>query len=622
MSKKAAPERITLTFDLHDLPTAQHRAGLAGLILQIDSMGLDRHKRDSKLIPVIEEETLTPTSATITFTPDSMQGVFDDLYHAKLVDGKFPSPKKKKKEIIPPDDIELVEIKGKQEKRYVYRNSQTVALAPCIKRHLQPGAEPWLELWRRMVWEVLRNNQARAPFDQTAASNPCTVGAATWNQICKFKDKIEKSQFETSKISGALMIGAQADNAESVPFVGRVDHNLLLHFWQIVVLTFVPFVVNRKEKKAKRLGYVLTIPDVADLREFRHAFPRILGSLIAEHPERTPTAARVDLPAQATLEVLRKLREGAGDERAATRAVRRIVQSDRGTVQGLTTDKALREDWSGSVRAIESYHMLKVGNNLKMLSFKRVAGRPGLVEDYEHIEKTYRNPLFRASLMRALIEEKSWHAGMIELFAEYPWPFFIEGDDTPRYLPRFGRDAKELFQAFFKDIHDMKIEEMNDDERLKHLGLIIQRLVNNYVDRRAEKKEGKKISEFEKVPIKDEKGEPRKSKDGKVLMRPLLTKKFRQTQQRVCTDAFLGMRSRHDQDFIEFFAGTICSLDPPLTSENLQFLIRILRTQPDPNAVGQKRLNWEDVKALAMIAVSARSFQVRPRETETPRSPK
>ena len=38
MSKKPPSERITLHFDILDLPTAQHRAGLAGLVLQVESM--------------------------------------------------------------------------------------------------------------------------------------------------------------------------------------------------------------------------------------------------------------------------------------------------------------------------------------------------------------------------------------------------------------------------------------------------------------------------------------------------------------------------------------------------------------------------------------------------------
>src|SRR3954465_7531595 len=100
MSKKPVPDRVTLTFDLLDLPTAQHRAGLAGLILQVASMGPDGNDRGSEPIPVIGE--LPPTAATITFTRASMQGVFDDLYAAKLVDGKYPSPKKKD-EVIPWD---------------------------------------------------------------------------------------------------------------------------------------------------------------------------------------------------------------------------------------------------------------------------------------------------------------------------------------------------------------------------------------------------------------------------------------------------------------------------------------------------------------------------------------
>lgn len=99
MSKKPEPDRIPMDFDLHDLPTAQHRAGLGGLILQIDSMGEEGNRRDPRLIPIIEE--ITPTTAKISFTRDSMQGVFDDLYAAEVIDMKLPSPKKKKDKDIP-----------------------------------------------------------------------------------------------------------------------------------------------------------------------------------------------------------------------------------------------------------------------------------------------------------------------------------------------------------------------------------------------------------------------------------------------------------------------------------------------------------------------------------------
>lgn len=639
MSKKPAPERITLTFDLLDLPTAQHRAGLAGLILQIDSMGEEGNRRSPKLIPEIEK--LTTTSATIAFTRDSMQGVFDDLYAAKAVDMKLPSQKKKKKNgeviVIPCDDVELVEIKGKQEKRYIYRDGGTLPSVPCLSLHIQPGAEPWIELWRRMVWEIIRNEQARAPFKQTARIGSCLAGTTAWTDIVEFQKRMEKSQFKTAQISGALMLGAQAVNAEAVPFSGRVDHNLLLHFWQVVVLTFVPQVVSKKDAKVERMGYVLAIPDVADLREFRNLFPEILGGLKADQARRIPTAAKVDLPDQAGLEVLKRLKEGVKEGRtqadkigASERAgsfEKRLPsrgagdRADRlGAVQSLASSRA-SSGWGTCVRAVESYHMFKLGNNVKLLSFSRVADRPGLVRQYATIARTYRNPLFRAALMRALIRDQAWHSGMIELFAEYPYPFFIEGDDTPKYLPRYGRDARELLKGFYKDTQDMNAHETDYQSELKLLGVVIHRLVDGYVERRAEKKTAIKVATLTKAPVRDKDGEPLKRKSGEPLMLPVFPKEFREAQQRICSDAFLAIRSRHDQDFVEYFAGTICSVEHQLSHANYQFLVRVLMTSPDPDPVGEKRLCWEDVKAMAMIAFSACSFNVRSRDAETQGSP-
>jgi hypothetical protein len=617
MSKKTAPERITLTFDLQELPTAQHRAGLAGLILQIDSMGPDGSKKSPNLVPIIE---VAPTSATITFSRESMQGVFDDVYAAEIreivVANKWPGATKPKpgEYFIEKKDPKTGELK--QSPGFAYDVVQP--LAPCLKRHLQESAMPWLSLWREMIWTIPRggnNVLSRAPFNQKASkpTEPCGEGSAAWVQIQELQKKREISQFKTEAISGALLLGAQSVNAEAVPFSGRVDHNLLLHFWQVVVLTFVPQVVSKKDAKIERFGYVLTIPDVVDLCVFRRAFPEILGSLTARQNDHIPSSARIDLPAEANLEVLRRLKGREELEPSQKRANRIIRRDGRGDspgrhIQHIATSKALQEDWSGSVRAVESYHMLKLGNNIKMLSFERIAGHPDLIEDYTRIKTTFRNPLFRASLMRTLIRDDPWHAGMIELFAEYPAPFFIEGDDTPKYLARFGRDAKDQLHAFHKDLYDMELAEMNEKERLKHLSLILQRLVYKYVEGRAEVKTGKRVKEFPKRTIKDK----------EVRIYP---KEFREAQQRVCSDAFLAMRSRHDQDFVEFFAGSICSVAQFLPTEDYQFLIQILMAKPDANPVGQKGLSWEDVKAMAMIAVSACSFQVRPRDTEPQGSP-
>jgi len=641
MSKKPAPERITLTFDLLDLPTAQHRAGLAGLILQIDSMREEGNRMSPKLIPEIEK--LTTTSATIAFTRGSMQGVFDDLYAAKFVEvvvaTKWPGETKPKPgefflSTRDPKTGEVKPVKG-----FAYDVVQP--LAPCLSKHLQEGTEsPWLDLWRQMVWSITRggnNVRSRSPFIDVAKRRPCGDGATAWAQLIDFDEKSAKSLSLTAPISGALMLGAQAVNAEAVPFSGRVDHNLLLHFWQVVVLTFVPQVVSKKDAKVERMGYVLAIPDVADLREFRDLFPEILGGLKADQARRIPTAAKVDLPDQAGLEVLKRLKEGVKEGRTQANKIgaseragsfeKRLPsrgagdRADRlGAVQSLASSRA-SSGWGTCVRAVESYHMFKLGNNVKLLSFSRVADRPGLVRQYAMIARTYRNPLFRAALMRALIRDQAWHSGMIELFAEYPYPFFIEGDDTPKYLPRYGRDARELLKGFYKDTQDMNAHETDYQSELKLLGIVIHRLVDGYVERRAEKKTAIKVATLTKAPVRDKDGEPLKRKSGEPLMLPVFPKEFREAQQRICSDAFLAIRSRHDQDFVEYFAGTICSVEHQLSHANYQFLVRVLMTSPDPDPVGEKRLCWEDVKAMAMIAFSACSFNVRSRDAETQGSP-
>ena len=315
-------------------------------------MGPEGWRRDARLVPVIEE--ITATAAKIRFTPDSMQGVFDELYEAKLVEvvvaTKWPGETKPKpgEFFVQKKDPKTGEMK--QATGFAYDVVQPQA--PCLKRHLEGQGDAWLELWRQMLWAIPRggnNVRSRAPFIDRANHRPCGDGATAWTEVVEFQDRRAKSQFMTRPISGALMLGAQAINAEGVPFSGRVDHNLLLHFWQLVVLTFVPQVVNKKDAKVERVGYVLAIPDVADLVEFRHAFPAILQGLEAKDPKHTPDGARLDLPDQACLEVLRRLSEGRkGDKEAADREGIRSAES-AGSM-GSTTSRADSRRHAGSAR--------------------------------------------------------------------------------------------------------------------------------------------------------------------------------------------------------------------------------------------------------------------------------
>ena len=613
MSKqKAEPDQVSLTFDLHDLPTAQHRAGLAGLILQIDSMGPSANRRNPKLVPIIDEAGLTPTRVTITFTRESMQGIFDDLYAAKPVDQKFPKPKTKKGNQIPWDTIEeATDSKGNKQKLYVYKSGTVVPLSPCLRYFSSDHASAWIELWHRMVWEVLRNEQARNPFKQVAGTGSCAIGSQSWEQIVESVRGIPIATAKR-KLSGALLLAGQSDNAEVVPMAGAIEHNLLLHFWQVTVFVFAPYIYNKKEEKLKRKGYVLAIPDVANLKQFRSDFRQMMAARSESTSGRTPTLARLDLPEQAGLEVYRYLEQDTRAEAESSAPKPRRPKRPNPTATDLAERAGSLRDLAAaqasvgldsSVRAVETYHMLKQGNIVKLLSFARLVGRPGLAADYDQVRKNYRNRFFRAALMRGLIRDESWHLGMAGLFARYPWSYFLQTEDSPRYLPRFGRDARDLLRSFEKAIHAMPTSDMSDEDKIRHLSVLLRRLMNRYIDGRAASKLGLKLDKI-----------PRKNVDGKSRLAPPDPDRFREAQQRVCSDAYLAMRSKHDQDFVEFFAGSVCSVAQYLAQDDYQFLTAILLTNPDrSNPVGLKRLCWEDVKTIAMFAVSAQAFNVRDR---------
>lgn len=107
-------DRFVLTYDLLSLPTAQHKAGLAGLMLVIDSL------KQRMIEPLPTVDGLSPTGVRISITRDSLQTIFDDLYDSEWeeVSSKAKWQGKEPKRIV---EIEVQPNgKTKREKRFVY----------------------------------------------------------------------------------------------------------------------------------------------------------------------------------------------------------------------------------------------------------------------------------------------------------------------------------------------------------------------------------------------------------------------------------------------------------------------------------------------------------------------
>jgi CRISPR-associated protein Cmx8 len=561
---------VVVKYDLFDLPTAQHKAGLAGIILQIRSMADRRMPPES--VPEIVEGGLTPTAATIRFTQQSVQGVFDDLYDARFaelaVKARWKGDPPKREETV--DEVDPASGKSRKSKRFVYEVVQPAG--HFLRQHL-PDPEPdkgWLKLWRDMLWEVPRGiPQTRLPFRDRAEGKPCREGPAAWRSLQAVDRQRVKNEFATEEISGALWLGAQATNAEAVPFRGRAEHNLLLHFWPLTVLVFVPRQIDN-DGEGQYVGYTLAVPEVADLAGFCEDYLLTLHELRPDVRGYRPAAAIIDLPAQAALEFLGNL------SRLAQRAVARKRVAD-------------------SVSSVEYLHLAKRGNAIKSLAAGRVVPEAGLLDRYLAVvgdaarPSPYRNPLFRAGLMLALLRDRNWYECLGPTLAERPWLLFLRGERAPRGLPSFAADAAAKFEADRK-AHQQDVEVYREMSKQNAAGgapprpplpVLVHRLVRTYVLRKAEDRSGMKWNEI--------KG--KKKDDG----RPDVPQPFSDARKKIAADAFLAMRSRREQDFVDYFTATVCSVGQFLPEADFAVVADALLTRP------------EDVKTLALLALSANS---------------
>lgn len=121
-------------------------------------------------------------------------------------------------------------------------------------------------------------------------------------------------------------------------------------------------------------------------------------------------------------------------------------------------------------------------------------------------------------------------------------------------------------------------EKAHDDQ----LALLVHGLIQNYVRRRTEEKSGRPYEKFK--DNKDPKG------------RVIYPNEYREALEKVCADAFLAMRGRRDQDFVEYFTGTICSVPQFLPKDQFLTVARELTE------------NWQKIKTLSMLAISANSY--------------
>ena len=152
---------MTITYDLFDLPTAQHKAGLAGLILQIRSME-DRAKKGGPPAPDavpdprrgndhigdrhVHRENGSGAVRRYVRRPRSLRW-------RSSRNGQSPEPKRV-------EEVEETDEEGKKKrvKHFIYEVTQP--RGHFLRQHLPDGEGVWLKLSRNMLWAISARQSA------------------------------------------------------------------------------------------------------------------------------------------------------------------------------------------------------------------------------------------------------------------------------------------------------------------------------------------------------------------------------------------------------------------------------------------------------------------------------
>jgi len=300
---------LSLDYQLAELPSSQHRAGLAGLVMMVKWLERQPSFKDSSEA-ICEFTRLDELGAALLINLPGLEALFNEVYAASLEEQERPQPfRSKNKEIIPPlreEERQETDLKtGKTKTKKVYIYPVVVPKGAFIADYDQSSdgnKGHWVKLWRDMLWSILRGvPTTRKPFEARAE------GSYTEDAVKVWKELIQPAECAVD-LPSTYFLGAQASNAENVPFKDRARYQFLLHFWLYTAQIYVPAVINN-EGNRDFVGYALAIPDVANLKTFCDELPAVLRDQGVELSGYRPRDCIIDLAIEGALDTMRRLRD-------------------------------------------------------------------------------------------------------------------------------------------------------------------------------------------------------------------------------------------------------------------------------------------------------------------------
>jgi len=521
-SKSAKPAAqpsapVSLRWDLAELPSSQHKAGLAGLAMCVEFLARNRDRKGT-----CEVEAIDASGLTLRVDREGMQALFDDIYAASNEEQERDKKFQKKTASGAKVDVEpkstrekvVTDKKGIAKTKTFYVYEQVIPAGAMVSEWdavAAGGKQLWLKLWRDLVWTTLRGVPAtREPYNCRAEKRIATDGADEW-------DALVDRPGASVELPSTYYLGAQARSAENVSFRDVARLRFLLHFWPFVAPIYVPAVTSR-EGEREFAGYAVVIPDVANLQDFVEHWGQVARERGSEPSGYRPRDAVIDIAAEAGLDV----------------ALRTFAVVGR--LQGAASTRA----W---VIAVDVFHIEKDGNNVRVRGVSRVDLRRDRADSYGRVRREYWNPLFRRRRIISVLDDDPWWTGFGRLCATTTEALTIKDS-------KFRRDCRIAFTEV-----EMKEATASDEKTLDQL---IYQVARAYVFGRLASKYDLK---WDKV-----KGSTAE-------------KDYNDKKEKIARAAFLAVRSRTGADFVTYFTSTLCSVSQHLNERSFLEIARALHSE-------------------------------------------
>lgn len=502
-------EVIELSYQLAELPSSQHRAGLAGLVLMVQELS-NQPWFDDRENPLIELSLLDEYQSTLSLNLEGLKALFDFTYQS-FKEERCTATKIKNYERI--EEVETTDKKGKSKTQKMYYYSVIVPQGAFLPYWDESDEDInnglWVKLWRDMLWNIVRGVPAtRNPFNNRCDGQIYSKDAENLWQDLKQPEKATGQ-------SGNYYLGAMATTAENIPTKDSIRYQFLLNFAPFVFQIYRPSTIN-KDGKREFNSYAIVIPDVANLKKFCRSFPTVLKDRDSSKFAYLPREAVIDL-----------MDEGALDF---------FLLQDR--IARSVGDQSIRK----SVLGAEIIHAEKIGNSIKFQAINYVEPISTMTDRYAQIKGNYWCPWFRKQrLLNLLSLQHNPNSPDDEPTEIHPWIGF---DSLLSRIPRkwledpyFSHDARQLFNV---EILPTKGETTvnNQTTKIRKYAEIVYQVCQSYIL-------GKLKSKYD-LDWKQCQGNTPKEKE------------YNDKKTKIANEAFLAVRSRSEsQAFIEYFVSTL-----------------------------------------------------------------